>query len=173
MSIAEAKRKEANRAATARYREKNREKCKAAVAKCIKANPEARKATLARYYEKNKKKIRAANAAWDKANPEARRRYYRDWKEKNPEKWAASQHKNNLKQYGITPEDYDEMHAAQGGVCAICLGDCPTGRRLAVDHCHETGSVRGLLCLKCNTGIGKFGDSPELLLAAADYLESL
>lgn len=77
--------------------------------------------------------------------------------------------------FGITAEDYDRMHAAQGGLCAIC--EQPErvmrgGQRLtlAVDHCHSTGAVRGLLCTTCNTLIGKAGDSPEILRNAIAYI---
>ena len=58
-----------------------------------------------------------------------------------------------------------------GGVCAICGGVSTDGRRLAVDHDHITKDVRGLLCQPCNVGLGVFGDSPEVLRLAADYLE--
>jgi len=62
------------------------------------------------------------------------------------------------------------MLAAQGGTCAIC--DSPPGsRRLAIDHDHATGVVRGLLCPRCNTGLAYFRDRPELFRTAADYLE--
>ena len=74
--------------------------------------------------------------------------------------------------YGITLADFDAMLARQGGVCAICGTDRPRGRagRLHVDHCHDTGRVRGLLCHACNTGLGHFGDSLERLRAATTYL---
>ena len=58
----------------------------------------------------------------------------------------------------------------QNGVCAICLNSCNSGMRLAVDHCHETGKVRQLLCRRCNQSIGKFNDDPILLQKAVDYL---
>lgn len=54
------------------------------------------------------------------------------------------------KAYGLTPEQYDDMLRAQGGVCAICKKP-PKGNRLHVDHCHETGRIRGLLCVSCNS----------------------
>lgn len=76
------------------------------------------------------------------------------------------------RRYGITPEDYDSMLEAQEGLCAICGGGCKTGRRLAVDHDHETKAVRALLCAACNQGLGNFADSPETLEAAARYLRS-
>jgi hypothetical protein len=71
--------------------------------------------------------------------------------------------------YGISAEQYAAMFAAQGGLCAICKKT--DRRRLCVDHCHDTRRVGGLLCTKCNTGIGCFNDDPELLRAAIAYLE--
>ena len=74
--------------------------------------------------------------------------------------------------YGITAAQYAEMLWSQGGVCAICKQPCPTGKRLSVDHDHETRAVRGLLCSNCNNGLGRFKDNPELLEQAASYLRS-
>ncbi len=77
---------------------------------------------------------------------------------------------NNLRhRYGIEQEDYDRMLEEQDGCCHIC-GDPPTKHRLSVDHCHETGTVRGLLCHNCNHGLGKFKDKITLLLGAVKYL---
>ena len=73
--------------------------------------------------------------------------------------------------YGITGEQYAEMLEAQGGVCAICGRECQSRNRLAVDHCHETGKVRGLLCAHCNRALGMLGDSVNVLTAAVRYLE--
>ena len=73
--------------------------------------------------------------------------------------------------FGITIEQYREMHTRQGSVCAICLGPQQGGKSLCVDHCHKTGKVRGLLCTKCNSAIGKLGDDPLMLQRAIDYLE--
>lgn len=65
------------------------------------------------------------------------------------------------------------MKVAQKGCCALCGTDTPGGNGdFAVDHDHETGIVRKLLCFNCNIGIGKFRDNPELLRKAAEYLES-
>lgn len=80
------------------------------------------------------------------------------------------------KVYGITPDQYDAMLTGQGGRCAIC-GNPPdpngvrAASRLHVDHCHETGRVRGLLCSRCNQGLGYFRDDENLLLAAVRYLK--
>lgn len=72
--------------------------------------------------------------------------------------------------YGITPDKYEEMFKKQNGVCAICENPPKEGKRLGVDHCHDSGDVRGLLCDDCNTGLGKFRDDPDLLNAAREYL---
>ena len=82
--------------------------------------------------------------------------------------------KTVLKQYGLTLDDYDEMLEEQGNSCAICdvhISALPTN--LHVDHCHTTGKVRGLLCNKCNAGLGMYNDNPELLYTAIKYLENV
>lgn len=75
--------------------------------------------------------------------------------------------------YGITEEDYERMLTEQEGKCGICFRTEPTGRwkRLAVDHDHQTGKIRGLLCDKCNRGMGLLEDSIELLENAVKYLK--
>lgn len=73
--------------------------------------------------------------------------------------------------YGITLEQYNQMLEDQDGVCAICgKPDEVEGRRMAVDHNHDTGEVRGLLCGTCNRGLGNFQDNIEMLEKAKDYL---
>jgi hypothetical protein len=74
--------------------------------------------------------------------------------------------------YGITPEDYCRLLEAQGGCCAVCGSQEAGGRgkRFHVDHDHETGQVRGLLCHACNTGLGALGEDVTRLMAAAAYL---
>lgn len=67
----------------------------------------------------------------------------------------------------MTPQIYETMLAAQEGKCSIC--DEPEG--LFIDHCHKSGRVRALLCIRCNHGLGQFKDRPEILRKAADYLE--
>lgn len=73
--------------------------------------------------------------------------------------------------YGISREEAEERIAAQGGVCAICLGPPPTRKLLALDHDHQTGALREFLCDSCNWMIGLAKDTPETLRAAALYLE--
>lgn len=77
------------------------------------------------------------------------------------------------KTYGISLAQYEEMLASQNDGCAICgYVPKPGKRRLAVDHCHKTKQVRGLLCMRCNRGLAWFGDQPKRLLAASRYLMS-
>ena len=79
---------------------------------------------------------------------------------------------NTLKRlYGITIGEYEGLLAAQNGACAICKGG-PFSRRLAVDHDHKTGLIRGLLCYPCNRGLPWFCDDPERLRGAAQYMEA-
>jgi hypothetical protein len=73
-----------------------------------------------------------------------------------------------LRRYGITVAEYERMRDQQGGKCAIC-GRRPR-YRLHVDHDHDSGEVRGLLCVPCNRAVGCLGDDPQRCLRAAEYL---
>ena len=72
-----------------------------------------------------------------------------------------------MRQYGLTEAERDELIAGQGGVCCICLAALPEH----VDHCHETGRVRGVLCFSCNAALGQFKDRPDVIRRAATYVE--
>lgn len=73
--------------------------------------------------------------------------------------------------YGITAEEYNNLNEKQKGNCAICgRNHSELGRMLDVDHCHETGKIRGLLCNNCNQGIGLLKDNPDILRNAIKYL---
>lgn len=110
------------------------------------------------YYIEHREKILSRGAKYKSEHPEEIATYNRDYKLQ--------------RNYGITVEEYDEMLEAQGGGCAIC-GKTPeeNGRRLAVDHNHETDKLRGLLCNSCNSGLGYFQDKPEICCWAMLYLE--
>lgn len=92
------------------------------------------------------------------------------------EKQKKRSFKNNLKKYGITPENYQELFKQQEGKCAICSSsEVSVARRsynLFVDHDHKTGKVRGLLCHHCNTGLGHYKDNTETLQKAIEYLNA-
>jgi hypothetical protein len=92
---------------------------------------------------------------------------------KNPEKYRTKRKLATLGKYGLTQVCYDTLLKFQGGGCAICgAKKADKARRLAVDHCHETGAVRGLLCACCNTAIGKLRDDPDLMIKAAEYVRA-
>ncbi len=116
-----------------------------------------------------RKRYRAANSAKTIAQSLA-------WAAANPERSKAIGRKALLKRnFGLTPEQHDEMIRAQDNLCAICHQPERDGRgaasqTLSIDHDHSTGVVRELLCRACNHGIGNFYENPELLLAAANYL---
>jgi hypothetical protein len=71
--------------------------------------------------------------------------------------------------YGLSREEHRRLLDAQNGVCAVCK--LPSRRTLCVDHCHATRQVRGLLCDKCNTALGLFGDDSKRMRAAAAYVD--
>lgn len=157
-----------------------------------------RAALWASWYARNprtpekKAKKAAHERQWRKDNPElsaqqAKDRYQRDptataervkkWQKSHPEQWQRIQRSARLRRYGLTIEDYDSLHSSQEGSCAICESEDPKAKNgsqknldFAVDHSHTTGMVRGLLCNPCNTGLGGFRDSSELLERAIAYL---
>jgi len=71
----------------------------------------------------------------------------------------------------FSTSDYDKMLKDQNGGCGIC-GSKPMNKRLAVDHCHRTGVIRGLLCQNCNVGIGLFKDNTEIMVSAINYIKN-
>lgn len=105
----------------------------------------------------------------------------RKWLKDKPEHYRNYQRRNNLKtKYGITMEDYYDILEKQGGVCGICGAESncyDTTHHIvdnfAVDHCHTTGKVRGLLCNQCNRGLGMLGDTSEALEKAYKYLKNV
>lgn len=105
---------------------------------------------LRKWYKKNKKRVAAQNLAYQRKNPRKRRHY-------------------KLKhRYGISLEQYELMYRVQKGKCKICK---EKHKNLNVDHCHKNGKIRGLLCGKCNKGLGIFKDSTLLLKKAIMYLK--
>jgi hypothetical protein len=101
---------------------------------------------------------RSCTKLW-KPNPEQRLRY-----NEKTRQW------NRMKRTGFTPEQYELKLAEQENKCGICATNDPGITNWQADHDHETGQTRGILCQKCNTGIGLLRDNPEVLQAAIDYL---
>lgn len=109
-------------------------------------------------------------------------RYYREKSRAEGPKPAKKRSRHykmraKLRKYGLTPEQYDERIKVQKGLCAICnrperaLGKFGKVKELAVDHCHTSERVRGLLCQNCNIALGGFEDNPNLLRNAIAYLQ--
>ena len=139
---------------------------------------ERRRAQQRKYREAHREELREYNAKYNEEHKEERRKYvlaHREEKLKYARKYNLEHREEKRghklkRRFGLSQEDYDRMFAFQGGVCAIC-GSPPNGRALAVDHGHDSGSIRSLLCSSCNQGLGYFKDNPNLLRVAAEYIE--
>ena len=124
--------------------------------------------------EQKREANRLKNIEWRKTNREKCCLATANWRVRNPN------YERDLKlkiRYGITPEQYVELFSNQNGRCDICgqpeTAQNPTTKKvqkLAVDHCHLTGKVRGLLCQDCNRGIAKFHENIDSLKKAIAYL---
>ncbi len=122
------------------------------------------------------KKIRQKKAAlkYARANPEKMRENVRLWHIANPgylkRYYLKARKKLLMKSYGLTPEQVEIMDKTQKNKCGICKKEMGNGKSRHVDHNHKTNKVRGLLCNKCNLGLGFFQDNLHLLNRASDYL---
>lgn len=137
--------REGNRRRNRAYRERHKDRLR-----------ESDREKSRRWYHNNIEKARLAQR-------EHKRRTYATNKEKI--RWAKI-----MSAYGLTKQQFEELLAKQGGTCAGCDTSEPGGRGWQVDHCHGTGRVRGILCSKCNTGIGLANDDPEVLGRWIEYL---
>jgi len=112
---------------------------------------------------------------YQKKNKEYFARHSQEYRDRNGNTYKERARNSKYKMtYGITVEDYNTMFKEQEGKCLICKGTDSFSRskHLHVDHCHKTGKVRGLLCNKCNQGIGAFNDNIKLLEVAITYLNN-
>jgi hypothetical protein len=103
------------------------------------------------------------------------RRVYRTKLYRTKDGWLKARAKHIKETFGLTLEEYQQMQDAQGGVCKICRRPETSTRKgvvrnLAIDHCHATKKIRGLLCSRCNTMIGHADENPKTLAAAILYL---
>ena len=139
-------------------------------------------------YQAKPETYAARSKAWREANPERMMELQinhrlansevlvarsKEWYAANKPRAAAQSRMQKLKTYGLTEEQYQAMLTEQGGKCAICgsaHGLASKMYPLYVDHCHTTGLVRGLLCQRCNAGLGMFQDRKDLIDKAALYL---
>ena len=123
-------------------------------------NPEANRAYQKKYRETHHEQWRAYM-----------KEYHKEWYARDKKKASVQGRDRHLKvKYGLTEIDIEALAIDQQGRCAICRKILLVGSFTHVDHDHETGSIRGLLCVNCNLGLGAFFHRPELLRAAAEYL---
>ena len=123
-------------------------------------NREAKLAYQKKYRDDHAGQCRETNRRWDTGENRERR------KVKERKRYYTMRDSILFHKYGLREVDVNAMVARQGGGCAICSSTYLLG----VDHNHMTGEVRGVLCRKCNSGIGQFGDDPERVQKAVDYL---
>lgn len=152
-------------------------------------NASARKAAYNKAYrEANREALSAYQKKWRQENQssilEEKKKYYREnrdqilskqklyWDNRTEKQRNKVVERQIAKKYGLSLEEYNQKSSSQGDVCKICQKKCSTGKRLAVDHNHKTGQVRGLLCGRCNLILGRAEELPDLLRKAADYLEA-
>lgn len=136
------------------------------------------------YYQEHKdkwnKRTREQQDAYNKtrrekyANDSEYRERQKHLSRNRPNKEEKKRHQHLKELYGLTVDQYETMVKSQNGKCAIC-GNGHTGsitsKNLSVDHNHSTGKIRGLLCHKCNMGIGYFKENIDTLKSAISYLE--
>lgn len=105
-------------------------------------------------------------------DPEKAKEYQRKYSEIHRERKKPAYHKSLLKlKHSMSVEDYNNLLVKQDHKCALCNKHVSElERRLAVDHCHETGRIRGLLCMPCNTSLGQLGDDEKSLKKIISYL---
>ena len=130
---------------------------------CKSCNLAARKV----WYQANREREIARVKTWQQANPDRVNESHRKRRAAHPDRERDGHLRRN---FGLSLEEYDAMFADQGGRCAICGQPPRKGSSLHVDHDHETGEVRGLLCFRCNGGLGQFKEDADRLLAALEYL---
>lgn len=127
----------------------------------------------------------AKRAAWYAENAEGEKARVKEWQQANAERVNAATRERRRspaakraardghlrRKFGITVEQYEAMLDEQGGRCAICRREPHPTISLHVDHDHDCGHLRGLICFECNAGLGKFRDRADQLRAALDYLD--
>lgn len=162
---AKVRRREQQRASYAKGREKYLERAR----QCRQENREVLAEKQRAYHAGNREYIAERSAKWREANRETLAVKKRKYAAENRDHAADYKRERN---YGVTRLQYDEMVALGGDGCWVCGKTNLSGRQLAVDHDHETGTVRGLLCSNCNSGLGKIGDSLAAVLRMAQYLQT-
>ena len=126
---------------------------------------------------RTKEKQKKSTDRWRKENPEKYRKQYKNEISRYKSREYYKNNKETVKNrylervYDISLEDYNFLLESQNNKCKICKRECSSGKSLAVDHNHDTGEVRGLLCKNCNIGLGMFFDNLDFLESAVLYLK--
>lgn len=134
------------------YRESNKEKVATAKAKCYYESKEEYSQKRKEYYASNKEKICANVKKYREANSE------------------SIKERNRKKKYGIEEGTFDKMILEQDNKCLVCGNELGKGKAIAIDHCHTSGDVMGILCSRCNLMLGMVEDNVEILNSAIEYL---
>ena len=128
------------------------------------------KLTSKQWYVLNKEHSKSKSVTWNKANKDKRSKISNNWYQKNISKVKGIALK---REYNLSMEQYDQLLSQQNNCCMVChKNQVLFKKKLAVDHCHETGKIRGLLCDGCNRGLGFLKDSIEVLESAITYLKN-
>lgn len=146
--------------------------CHSASAKrWVRANPEKRREYKKTEYARHRDTVRARNKRWYERHRGSEAFLAKRKARSNTPEVRDTRFR---REYGISLAEVEAMAEAQGGVCAICKEPERLGEKgLCVDHCHQTGRVRGMLCHKCNRALGLFNDTIAYLNAAATYLKAI
>jgi hypothetical protein len=152
--------------------------------RCKPCLPAYQRAQNKRYAESHADEIRERHREKRRRRPEHYREIARQQRLSNPERQKEYQRRYNekhrtmlslrrrSKQFGMTIDMIHVMMESQGNQCAICLDPLTIEGQYDIDHCHTTGTIRGILCMRCNRGIGMLRDNYTLCEAAAAYLRS-
>lgn len=160
-----------------KYRELNRDKVREYDKTRYLKHKESRLQSAKNYYAENKEETLMKLKSYRKRSKEQRTMWSKKYYEKNREtilekSRLRSKNVSKLKKYNITQNDYNTMLEQQNFCCQICKKKNTEFKfKLAVDHCHTTNKIRGLLCSSCNTALGSFKDNIEILSEAIKYLE--
>jgi len=136
-------------------------------------NTEYMREWRARNKEKNAEYQKEYNKEYRKKNVEKLNANNKKWREENKEQDALAMLKARLKRkYNLSIEEYETLIESQNNSCKVCGTHAKNNLKgkLYIDHCHTTGKVRGLLCMKCNSALGLLNDDKELIQNLLDYL---
>jgi len=96
------------------------------------------------------------------------------YRKTHPEWYINEKRKAVCNKFGLSIEEYNKMYVLQNSRCKICgIPEAELNKKFAIDHCHETGLIRGLLCESCNIMLGNAKDNPTILRLGAEYLEQI